>query len=55
MYNNVPTEYALQVISEYLIENESEFHYYDAPILTRPLEIVMKNNMLEFGDHSKNI
>ena len=49
MYTNIPTDYALKSISEYLRNNEYSFEYH-AETLISALEIVTKNNIIKFGD-----
>ena len=49
MYTNIPTDYALEIISKYLRNNEHRFNYH-AEILISALEIVMKNTLIKFGD-----
>ena len=50
MYTNIDTDYALSILCPYLIEKEDEFGHYDADFLIRAIEIVMRNNILKFGD-----
>ena len=49
MYTNIPTDYALEIISKYLRDNEYIFEYH-AETLILTLEIVMKSNIIKFGD-----
>ena len=49
MYTNIPTDCALEIISKYLRNNEYRFNYH-AETLISALEIVMKNNIIKFGD-----
>ena len=49
MYTNIYTDYALEIISKYLRDNEGRFDYH-AETLISALEIVMKNNIIKFGD-----
>lgn len=49
MYTNIPTAPALQIISEYLVIHEREFSY-NAVALISALELVMTNNIFQFGD-----
>ena len=50
MYSYIDTDAALAVICPYLRSMEKEFGHYHAPTLIRALEIVMKNNIMKFGD-----
>eukprot|EP00804_Cyclotella_cryptica_P003582 CCRYP_002186-RB/>CCRYP_002186-RB protein AED:0.29 eAED:0.21 QI:0/-1/0/1/-1/0/1/0/339 len=51
MYTNIRTGPALKHISNLLRNKEGRtFHHYDAPALIEALEIVFKNNILQFGD-----
>ena len=52
MYTNIPTDCALEIISKYLRNNEYRFNYH-AETLISALEIVMKNNIIKFGDDYK--
>ena len=49
MYTNIPTDYALEIISKYLRDNEYRFDYHSETLISA-LEIVMKNNIIKFGD-----
>ena len=49
MYINILTDYALEIISKCLKDNEYRFNYH-AKTLISALEIVMKNNIIKFGD-----
>ena len=46
---NIPTDYALEIISKYLRDNEYSSKYH-AETLISALDIVMKNNIIKFGD-----
>eukprot|EP00804_Cyclotella_cryptica_P019634 CCRYP_013976-RB/>CCRYP_013976-RB protein AED:0.46 eAED:0.46 QI:0/-1/0/1/-1/1/1/0/203 len=51
MYTNIRTGPALKHISNLLRNEEGRtFHHYDAPALIEALEIVFKNNILQFRD-----
>jgi len=50
MYTNIDTNAALAVICPYLRLMEDEFDHYHAETLITALEIVMKNNIIRFGD-----
>ena len=50
MYTNIPTEYALEVISNYIRNNQAKYGHYHAPTLIEALEIVMRNNIMKFGN-----
>ena len=50
MYTDIPTEYALEVISEYIGDNQAKYGHYHAPTLIESLEIVMHNNIMKFGN-----
>ena len=50
MFTNIETNAALSVICPYLRTMEKEFGHYNATILIQALEIVMKNNIIRFGD-----
>ena len=50
MYTNIPTEYALEVISKYVRTNQAKYGHYHAPTLIKALEIVMRNNIVKFGN-----
>ena len=52
MYTNIDTEAALTVISAFMIDPETikEYTHYNAATLIAALEIVMRNNILRFGD-----
>ena len=52
MYVNIPTDTAMRVISQYLRDDETKrrFDHYDAETLIGALEIVMRNNIIQFGD-----
>ena len=49
MYTDIPTDYALEIISKYLRNNEYRFNYH-AETFISALEIVMKINIIKFGD-----
>ena len=50
MYTNIPTDYASEIISKYLRDiNEYRFEYH-AKTLISALKIIMKNNIIKFGD-----
>ena len=49
MYTNIPTDYTLEIISKYLWDNECRFDYH-AETLYSALAIVIKNNIIKFGD-----
>eukprot|EP00804_Cyclotella_cryptica_P005149 CCRYP_018670-RB/>CCRYP_018670-RB protein AED:0.42 eAED:0.42 QI:0/-1/0/1/-1/0/1/0/93 len=51
MYTNIRTGPALKHISKLLRTEEGRtFHHYDATALIEAIEIVFKNNILQFGD-----
>jgi len=52
MYVNIPTDSAMAIISKYLREADTKNRYdhYDAETLISALEIVMRNNIIKFGD-----
>ena len=51
MYTNIRTGPALEHISNLLRHEEGRtFHHYDAKALIEAIEIVFKNNILQFGD-----
>ena len=50
MYTNIPTEYALEVISNYIQNNQAKYGHYHAATLIGALEIVMRDNIMAFGD-----
>ena len=51
MYTNIQTGRALETISDYLRSNEnSRFHHYNATTLIEALQIIFRNNVIQFGD-----
>jgi hypothetical protein len=51
MYTCIPTEPALDLISSYLRTNENNtFHHYNSNTLIKSLQIVFRNNLIQFGD-----
>ena len=50
MYTNIDTNKALALICPFLRENKRLFGYYNATTLIRAIEIVMRNNIVKFGD-----
>lgn len=52
MYNNIDTDDALATIAAYLRDSETErrFDHYSPECLIRAIEIVMRNNIIRFGD-----
>ena len=51
MYTNIPTETALTVISQYITTGEKKlFHHYNSQALIEALQIVFRNNVIQFGD-----
>ncbi len=51
MFTNIPTDAALHAISTYLRTHENTtFHHYDSTALIEALQIVFKNNFIQFGD-----
>ena len=50
MYTNIDTNAALSQLAPYLRANEKEFGHYHSSTLIRALELVMKNNIIRFGD-----
>ena len=53
MCTNIPTEYALEVISEYVRNNQAKYGHYHAPTLIKALEIAMRNSIMKFGNEFK--
>ena len=49
MYTDIPMDYALEIISKYLTDNEGRFDYH-AETFISVLEIVMKNDIIKFWD-----
>lgn len=49
LYTNIPTEPALEIVSEYLRENAKDYSY-NVDALVAALEIVFRNNLFRFGD-----
>ena len=51
MYTNIKTDPALTSISDYIRTEEGKsFHHYNATALTEALDIVFRNNLINFGD-----
>ena len=50
MYTNIPTEYALEVISKYVRDKQAKYGHYHAATLIKALGIVMRNKIMKFGD-----
>ena len=51
MYTNIPTETALTSISQYITTEEKKlFHHYNSQALIEALQIVFRNNVIQFGD-----
>ena len=48
MHANIPTEYALEVISKYVRNNQAKYGHYHAPALIKALEIVMRKHIMKF-------
>ena len=51
MYTNTNTDIAMAVISSFIIDQQEDFPHYNAETLIRALEIVMRNNIVEFSDN----
>ena len=50
MYTNIDTNEALASICPFLRHNESHYGHYDSRTLIRAIKLVMKNNIIKFGD-----
>ena len=50
MYTNIPTDIALELIADYLRQNENNYKHYHAETLIAAMELVFRNNILSFGD-----
>ena len=50
MYTGIPTELALRIIGEYLQTHQSQFSDLLIEALTKALTIIMRNNVVAFGD-----
>ena len=50
MYTNINTTAAIKAIEDYITKNQSKFPYLPVTPLIQALEIIMTNNIFQFGD-----